>query len=138
TERGRVRELKDGERVLARYIPAAWPTGLAFHSADVDFVQVGTWSYGAGKELAPHVHNPVAREAARTQEVVFVRRGALLARVYDDAGGLVEELRLGAGDTLILLAGGHGYSILEHGTEVLEVKNGPYPGPELDRRRIPR
>jgi len=39
-------------------------------------------------------------------------------------------------ETLILLKGGHGYEILEDGTRVLEVKNGPYPGAEVDRRRL--
>jgi hypothetical protein len=40
------------------------------------------------------------------------------------------------GDILILLQGGHGYEILEDGTQVLEVKNGPYIGADLDRRRF--
>jgi hypothetical protein len=35
-----------------------------------------------------------------------------------------------------LLRGGHGYEILEDGTQVLEVKNGPYLGPDVDRRRL--
>jgi len=42
----------------------------------------------------------------------------------------------GAGDVVILLRGGHGYDIIEDGTQVLEVKNGPYLGAEADRRRI--
>ena len=58
------------------------------------------------------------------------------ASIFDEEGGLVERLELGAGDTLILLNGGHGYEILEDNTQVLEVKNGPYPGAEADRRRI--
>ena len=36
----------------------------------------------------------------------------------------------------MLLRGGHGYEILEDGTQVLEVKNGPYLGPDVDRRRL--
>ena len=35
-----------------------------------------------------------------------------------------------------MLRGAHGYDILENGTQVLEVKNGPYVGAELDRKRI--
>ena len=37
---------------------------------------------------------------------------------------------------MICLEGGHGYEILEDNTRVLEIKNGPYPGPEKDRRRL--
>jgi hypothetical protein len=131
-----VREIKDGDRVLARFVPADWKQGLAFYSGDDEFIQIGTWSYGAGKELLPHVHNTVPRETTRTQEVVFVRKGALRARVYTEEGKLVDEIDARAGDTLVMLAGGHGYTILEEGTEVLEIKNGPYPGAERDRRRF--
>jgi len=48
----------------------------------------------------------------------------------------VEELTVKQGDTLILLNSGHGYEILEDGTQVLEIKNGPYLGAERDRRRF--
>lgn len=36
----------------------------------------------------------------------------------------------------MLLAGGHGYRIEADGTEVLEVKNGPYAGAAADRVRF--
>lgn len=131
-------EIKDGETVLARYIPAeqAWGDGLNFFSDDADFVQVGTWGYNTGKELLPHQHNVVRREALWTQEVLFVRKGSLLANVYDTNRNQVAELTIKAGDILILLAGGHGYTILQEGTQVLEIKNGPYPGAEADRTRL--
>ena len=32
--------------------------------------------------------------------------------------------------------GGNGYDIMEDGTQVLEVKNGPYVGAEADRKRF--
>lgn len=131
-----VREVRDGELLLARYIPADWKSGLAFHSSDSDFIQVGTWVYDAGKDLLPHVHNYAERSVTRTQEVLFVRKGSLRAQVYSQEGRLVEELEAHAGDVLVMLGGGHGYKILEDGTEVLEVKNGPYVGAERDRTRI--
>ena len=122
---------------LAVYIPAdAGKQGLTFFSLDEDYVQCGIWRYGAGKELQPHIHNDLKREALRTQEVVFVRKGSVLAHIYDEAGELVEKVTLKPFDTLILLRGGHGYRILEDGTSVLEVKNGPYAGAEADRKRI--
>ena len=48
----------------------------------------------------------------------------------------IETLIVKQGELLILLESGHGYSILEEDTTVLEVKNGPYLGAEIDRRRI--
>lgn len=131
-------EIKDGEQVLARHIPAdaAWNGGLNFFSPYEDFQQVGTWVYSAGKKLAAHAHNSVAREVTWTQEVLYVRRGRLRAEIYDSKDHKVTELEAGPGDVLILLSGGHGYEILEDGTEVLEVKNGPYVGADRDRRRL--
>jgi hypothetical protein len=78
----------------------------------------------------------VERTITHTQEAVYVRKGALKAIVYDQAGRAVEEIVVREGDLLIMLRGGHGYEIIEDDTQVLEVKNGPYPGPEADRTRL--
>ena len=87
-------EIKEGETVLARYIPAqsAWREGLSFFSDDADFIQVGSWGYDTGKELLAHQHNVVIREALWTQEVIFVRQGSLLAKVYGTQQNKVAEL----------------------------------------------
>ena len=124
-----------GER-LAIYIPSSWGKDLSFFSEEGDFLQVGTWGYNKGVILQPHIHHEVKREISRTQEVIFVRSGKVAASIFDEEGGLVERLELSSGDTLILLSGGPAYEILEDNTQVLEVKNGPYPGAEADRRRI--
>ncbi len=131
-------EIKEGELVLARHIPAtaAWQDGLNFFSQDNDFIQVGIWGYGAGKELKAHIHNEVTREVLWTQEVLFVRKGKLRANIFDTTEKKVAELEVNSGDLIILLRGGHGYDILEDGTQVLEIKNGPYVGPDMDRRRL--
>jgi hypothetical protein len=131
-------EIKEGEMILARHIPAAaaWAEGLNFFSGEQEFIQVGTWGYDAGKNLKAHTHNQVQRQVPWTQEVLFIRRGRLSARIYNSQEELVGRLEVAAGDLIILLRGGHGYDILEDGTEVLEIKNGPYLGAEVDRRRL--
>ena len=131
-------EIKDWDLVLARHIPAsaAWKDGLNFFSQDEDFIQVGVWGYGAGKELKAHIHNEVKREVHWTQEVLFVRIGKLRANIFNTSETKVADLEVNAGDIIILLRGGHGYEILVEGTQVLEIKNGPYVGPDRDRRRL--
>ena len=131
-------EIKEGTMVLARHVPAtvAWNDGLQFFSGDDEYIQTGTWGYGAGKQLLAHIHNEVKREVLWTQEVIFVKQGRILARIYNSQQAKVAEIEVCAGDVIILLRGGHGYDILEDGTQVLEVKNGPYVGPDLDRRRF--
>lgn len=133
-----IKEIKDGNQVLARHIPAdtAWQSGLNFYSKNEEYIQVGVWGYGLGKRLQAHIHRQVGREVLRTQEAIFVRQGRIRATIYTDAAEEVAQLEVEAGDIVVLLGGGHGYEILEDRTEVLEIKNGPYPGAELDRRRI--
>ncbi len=123
---------------LAIYVPeSAWKPGLNFFSSDADFIQVGTWGYAKDTRLGPHIHNLAPRESTRTQEVIYLKTGKVRAHLFEEAGSIVEHVDLVAGDMLIVLSGGHGYEVLEDGTIALEVKNGPYPGPEKDRRKIP-
>lgn len=133
-----ITEIKEGETVLARHVPAddAWGDGLSFFSPDLDFIQVGTWGYGAGKKLLAHRHNQVTREVLWTQEVLYVRRGRILAHIYNSSNIKIAEFEAGEGDLAIMLAGGHGYDIIEDDTQVLEVKNGPYVGADADRVRL--
>ena len=133
-----VREIKDGELMLARHVTAdEWDKGgLGFFSQDSEFLQVGIWNYDSGKRLLAHTHNDVARTFQRTHETLYVRRGRIEARIFNEGRELVDTLQVGEGDMLTLMSGGHGYTILEDGTQVLEIKNGPYLGAERDRIRI--
>jgi hypothetical protein len=133
-----VTEIKQGELVLARHIPVsvAWSGGLQFFSPEGDYQQVGTWGYEQGKTLLAHSHNEVSREVLWTQEVLYIRAGRVRAEIYNTTDQKVADLEAGAGDILVLLRGGHGYHILQDGTQVLEIKNGPYVGADADRRRL--
>jgi len=132
-----MKEIKKGDTILARLVKAEdWNEGLGFYSTDVEVVQVGTWQYDSGKKLLRHIHNEVPRQIVRTNEVLYVVNGKVKAFIYDLDENPVEELTVSAGDTLILLDCGHGYEIMEDNTRVLEIKNGPYPGAETDRRRF--
>ena len=132
-----IKEITHNGMVLARYIPnAAWKKGLSFFSKDEEFIQVGAWDYDQGKVLAAHIHNQATRSISHTQEVLYVRQGSLKASIYSPQAELITELIIKSGDTLVLLNGGHGYTILEEDTQVLEIKNGPYLGADIDRTRI--
>lgn len=130
-------EIRDGDEMLAIIIRGKdWKEGLNFVSSDQHYQQVGVWGYDKGKLLNAHRHLVAPRTAHRTQEVVYVREGKLRAHIYTEEKKLLTSVNLIAGDTIILLAGGHGYEIMGDGTKVLEVKNGPYVGAEKDRERI--
>jgi len=131
-------EIIKDDMVLARHITAEdIKPGLNFYSEDKEYIQVGIWGhYEQGKELKAHIHNKIERISDRTYEVLYVIKGALSADIYDMDENKVETLAVKQGEILVLLNSGHGYTILEDDTTVLEVKNGPYPGAEADRRRF--
>lgn len=112
------------------------PQGLSFMTGDEEYMQMGTWRYPKGKVLAAHNHNPIPRQAERTQEMLVVLKGGVKAAIFSEDDEPVTELAVSAGEVLLLLAGGHGYEITEDDTVVIEAKNGPYPGAEADRRRL--
>ena len=124
--------------MLARHITQEdIKPGLNFFSKDEEFIQVGVWGhYEKDKELKAHIHNTVERMANRTYEALYVIKGALEAVIYDMDETPVETLQVRQGEILVLLESGHGYFIKEEDTNVLEIKNGPYLGAEIDRRRI--
>lgn len=133
-----MKEFFDGELVVARHVPSeeVWKKGLSFFSKDPDFIQVGSWGYDSGKNLLAHIHNEVKREVLWTQEVIYVKQGSITAHIFDTKEKKISDVIVSAGDIIILLRGGHGYTVNSNDTQVLEVKNGPYVGADLDRRRF--
>ena len=134
-----MREIKKNGAVLARHITQAdIKTGpeLFFPRMKSSF----RWVFGVTtkkrEELKAHIHNTVERTVNRTYETLYVIKGALEAVIYDMDETPVETLQVRQGEILVLLESGHGYFIKEDDTTVLEVKNGPYLGAEIDRRRI--
>jgi len=131
-------EIKKDGVVLSRHITKEdIKPGLNFFSIDSDFIQVGVWGhYEKGKELKAHIHNAVNRIANRTYETLYIIKGCIEATIYDLEENFVDRLLVNQGDILVLLESGHGYTIKDDDTVVLEVKNGPYLGADVDRHRI--
>jgi hypothetical protein len=112
-----------------------------FHEPGIHFFtpadfsqQLGYMRHPAGHMIEPHVHNPVPRSVHFTREVLFLRRGRLRVDFYTNAGAYIESRELGDGDVILLIAGGHGFEVLEE-VEMIEVKQGPYAG-DADKTRI--
>ena len=94
--------------------------------------QVGYVVYPAGAEIPRHSHLPLARQLIGTSEVVVVRSGRCLIDIYNDDHQLVATRKLGPGDVMLMISGGHSFRMLED-TVLFEVKQGPYTG--LDEKK---
>ena len=95
--------------------------------------QVGFIVYPAGGEIARHVHKPMERNLTGMSEVLLVREGELEVDFYTDEKELICTRHLEQGDLLLLVSGGHGFRCNED-TVLLEIKQGPYIGPEEKER----
>ena len=108
--------------------------GIEFFTPHVFSQQLGYMNRPAGYRIEPHVHNPVEREVAWTQEVLLIRSGKVRVDFYTDGRHYLESRVVATGDVILLAAGGHGFEILEP-SEILEVKQGPYSG-DQDKTRF--
>ena len=107
--------------------------GISFFTPDEYSQQLAYMHHPAGKAILPHFHNPVPREVVYTQEILIIKRGKLRADFYDDQQNYLESHILESGDLILLASGGHGFEVLEE-IEMIEVKQGPYVGPEEKTR----
>ena len=108
--------------------------GIHFFTPDDFSQQLGYINYPEGKVIAPHVHNPVAREVHYTNEVLLIRKGRLKVDFYDADRTYLTSRILEAGDVILLISGGHGFEMLED-VEMFEVKQGPFAG-DSDKTRF--
>lgn len=113
------------------------PDGLTWLVGPDNALQLGLHSYPDGKELQPHVHLPSERTHQFAQEFLHVLKGCVQVDFYDDRRRPVCSRVLTAGDSLLLVAGGHGFRFLQP-TEMIEVKSGPYVGAERDKSKFER
>ena len=128
-------EVKEGDELLAIILRSSYrEKGIHFLTSNDLSQQLAFMRHPVGKEILPHVHNPVERRVALTQESLFIRNGRMRVDFYDDTQKYLRSYELGAGDVILLIKGGHGFVMLED-TEFIEVKQGPYAG-DQDKTRF--
>jgi cupin fold WbuC family metalloprotein len=118
-----------------------WEAGVQFVTSDEDYQQLGFWGYDKGQKSPPHTHLDRPREVPYTQEVLYIKQGAVRFDFYTKDKKVFKSVDLKAGDTIALLNKGtngipHGAEVLEDNTKYLEVKMGPFTEAEEDRKRI--
>jgi len=122
------------ERIVAKDLVLAYiirrelePEQTTFITPTTLSFQAGFIVYPANSEIARHVHKPIHRELNGTSEVLLVKKGRCEVDFFTQDKELVATRELRTGDVLLLVAGGHGFRIIED-TILLEVKQGPYTG----------
>ena len=108
--------------------------GIKFFTSNEFSQQLAYMHRPQGYVIQPHVHNSVPREVQFTKEALFIKSGKVRVDFYDDDQNYLESRILNHGDVILLAFGGHGFEMLE-GSEMIEVKQGPYAG-ESDKTRF--
>lgn len=101
--------------------------GITFLTNPSDQFQVGLLGWPTGHVIDAHTHVQLDRTISRTSEVLFVRSGAVNMSLYMDDGSHLIDHELRGGDVVVLLSGGHGFTMLEP-SQLVEIKQGPYLG----------
>ena len=109
-------------------------SGITFFTPDEYSQQLAYMEHPKGKVIQPHIHNLTQRTVFYTNEVLIVKKGLLKVDFYDDNKKYLKSIKIGDGDILLLIRGGHGFEVLED-LQMIEVKQGPYIG-EADKTRF--
>ncbi len=118
------------EQPLAYIIRAEFvPEKTTFFTPPEWEQQLGMIIRSAGEKIARHAHRSEAHQRTKAPEILIVRRGRCQVDIYNHEQQLVATRELRQGDVILLIDGGHGFRFLED-TVFLEVKPGPYAGPE--------
>ncbi len=104
--------------------------GVRFLTPNDYTLQLGLLEHPAGRCIKEHIHNPdIKYKVDTTQEFLYIEKGKVKASIYSNNFDLITEIILEPGDFMLHISGGHGFEILED-SRIIEIKQGPYPGPE--------
>lgn len=96
-------------------------------------LQLGFNFYEQGESVKAHYHLQRHSETSQINEFILIGEGRTKLTLFDvDDHTPFRELELGQGDMVLLLAGGHGFQMLEP-TKIVELKQGPYDGKTKDK-----
>lgn len=125
--------VRDGTQQLAIVIRGgASKDKYNFSTAPESSLQLGVTFYRRGDEVAPHGHHQRHAASRDCQEFLMVQDGAIEVMVFREDGTRVARFELGPGEAVLFQQGCHSLRCLAP-TRLLEVKQGPYVSPELDK-----
>lgn len=95
------------------------------------YQQIGLLFYKKGEIVRAHAHRKIPRTVNFTTEVLFCVSGRIVYTFYDEKENWrkINSCELTSSDLLCLFGAGHGGKALEP-TRLIEVKQGPYLGPQ--------
>lgn len=125
----------NNELIASIVRPLESKEGLTFLTEDENYIQLGIWNYKKDTILPAHYHTEFSRESFKTNEVVYVVKGNIECNLYTENGDLIKKVTINEQELIVQFNGAHEY-IINEDSLIIETKNGPYFGPDIDRVRI--
>ncbi len=111
------------------------PEGVNFVTSKDSPLQLGIFCHKKNSEIKPHIHKEVEKVIKKTLEVLHIEYGRVSVDLYSSDGKKIKTITLNGGDNIMFVSGGHGIKILED-SKIIEIKQGPYYGVEVDKEYI--
>ena len=109
--------------------------GTNYLSADDNSLQLGIINRKKGETTRPHIHKISPKTIMDVQEAMHIECGIMEVEFYNDAGEKFTDIQLTAGDTILLISGGHGFNYISD-CKIVEIKQGPYMGFNQDKQQF--
>ena len=109
--------------------------GLNFFTENEHSFQLAMHNVGKGKRYRAHFSLPFEiLKNLNPNKIYLIKKGKAGVDFYDKSSNKVGYLTLDKGDMILFVSGGHGCDILEEGTSMIEIKQGPYRGAEIEKK----
>lgn len=136
-------KIMDGIEIIdlngTRYAEVIWARAEVhktyFFSPPSSSFQFGLLAHNAGFYEPAHYHKPFERTIKDLQQMFVMQRGVVMVELYDDSRHLIREVRLHAGDAIVLIHGVHALRVVED-FQAISVKQGPFLGAENDKINV--
>lgn len=102
-----------------------------FTTPDLE-LQVASINRSKNFEILRHFHPTQERILKQTSEVIVMLEGLVEVDIYSSDLSLHSTHRLGRGEMIYLISGGHGFRIIEN-SKMIEIKQGPF-NEHLDKK----
>jgi len=106
-----------------------------FFSPPESSFQFGLLAHKAGFFEPPHYHRPFKREIDDLQQMFVVQRGEVVVYLYTDEGEKFREVKLAAGDAIVLIHGVHSLRVIDD-MQCISIKQGPFLGADFDKINV--
>lgn len=103
-----------------------------FFSDSKSSFQFGFVAHKKGYTEKPHYHRKVKRIISDCQQVLFVQKGKIEVKFFNNKKKLIKKILIKKGDAMNIIQGIHLIKILEN-AQCLTVKQGPFISDKMDK-----